>query len=83
MWKRRTHGIVERADARGARAREVAGDDALDGARGLGGGKEVLLERDEPRGDTADEDVDVGEGRGQLGDAVGGDVPDADLDALG
>ena len=73
---------MERADAWGTRAREVAGDDALDGARCFGGGEQVRLEVEEARRDAADDDVDAGECLGQFLDAVG-DVPDPDIDALG
>ena len=73
---------MERADAWGACAREVAGDDALDGARCLGGGEQVYLQVDEPGRDAADDDVNPDEGLCKFLDAVG-DVPDSDLDALG
>ena len=72
---------MERADAWGTRAREVAGYDARDGADGFGCGEQVCLEVDHPGRDAAYDDVGSGEGGGELLDAVG-EVSDADPYAL-
>ncbi len=73
---------MESTHAWDTRAREVAGDDARDGAYRLGCGEEVLLEVDEPGHDAADDYIDASEYFGQLLDAVG-DIADPYLDALG
>ena len=73
--------IVESAHALLPRGGELAGHDPLH-TNLLRGADDVLLVRDRPRDDRADEDVHAGEVRLELLEVVV-QVADADLDARG
>ena len=76
-----THRIVETAHALLPGGGELAGHDALH-VNLLRGADDVLLVRDRPRDDRADEDVHAGEVRLERLEVVV-QVADADLDASG